>query len=176
MSMETDISAIKATLDNLDEKITSLDTNLTSKLNELNISFNLLIRILFNIQIMMKHFHEYHLHNYPHENFLMETNLEDKLKDIENLGEVYSRYNDNSEKKVNSRVISDSPVMCLMQEILTSMDLDGNKKIYGKDFIIHDGDPRKPDMLKKIEGAMPIDPGAQKIMLSEYLEKIGWEE
>lgn len=70
------------------------------------------------------------------------------------------------------------PALYLLQEWTTGTDVDGNGKIYGKDFKIDNKDKEKPMMLKGIESLPdwknpPNIPGS-KITYAEYVAYVKW--
>jgi len=70
------------------------------------------------------------------------------------------------------------PALYLLQEWTTGTDVDGNGKVYGKDFKIDNKDKSKPMMLKGIESLPdwrnpPNTPGS-RITYAEYVASVHW--
>jgi len=104
--------------------------------------------LISNLQDIIKHEHDKHSHLvYGH-----------NVTDLSSL---------NVDDNKPNFIKTDSPVLILLQEYMTNTDMDGNNKIYGKDFYISD----PPEMLKSLTIKKH---GLNKMTITEYLSEIGF--
>lgn len=115
----------------------------------------------------VRHIHNDHYHSVPH---LVDEGLSNAQ---ENLTDEYVQPVRNG--CVFSPIIP--PPNILLQEFITNLDLDGNDKIYGKDFIIPNSDRNKPYILKTIEKMPEFVPPHPLVTMTylEYLDSVEWQ-
>lgn len=130
---DAELNSIEEQLNELNEKVETLKTDVGQNTH------------------YIEHFHQQHLHNYPH-----------KVEEM-----------DDREGAVNIAMIPDAATV-LAQEYQSGRDVDGNGLIYGVDFTIDRTDPNKPLLLQIIENNENWKEPELKVTFIEYLESMGW--
>lgn len=64
----------------------------------------------------------------------------------------------------------------LLQEYQGGQDMDGNRMVYGRDFMINPNDPQIPKMIKTIQAQSDFPQDIQKLSWQEYLKTITTQE
>lgn len=138
------------------EKLVDIITHLNTvivDLHEIQAKLESIDGRLYTSNVLNDHLHKQHQHPKSHNASLKDSSLGSKF------------------------ISMAQPAVYLMQEWTTNTDVDGNGRIYGRDFMISNTDPEKPMMLKGIEESEswrnPTGPGS-KITYAEYLQSINW--
>jgi hypothetical protein len=174
---DTTSSMILIELDEIQQKVDTVTTDVVNKIQEhmdenrtdfnrvydMQVLAKLMIEEKLNILIEYLHFQnelEEHIHN--RHNHILQHDASDVDSDI--LGSKF--------------IPTIQPALYLLQEWTTGTDVDGNGKIYGKDFKISNNDKSKPMMLKGIEALPdwknpPNIPGS-RITYAEYVAYVNW--
>jgi len=174
---DTTSSVLLIELDEIQQKVDTVTTDVINKIQEHMDENHVDFNNVYDMQVQTKALLEAKL-----DIIIQHSQFENDLEE-----HVHTRHrhplthlaSDTDPNILGSNFVSlAQPALYLLQEWTTGTDVDGNGKIYGKDFKISNSDRNKPMMLKGIESLPdwrnpPNIPGS-RITYAEYVASVHW--